>query len=92
MIPCTDFDTATDSDAKEYVSNETNHEHENHPDFCSPFCVCSCCGLVINVPKTYKWQFRQPIIKNFKEKTCFYYSHNWRSEYLKDVFRPPQFS
>jgi hypothetical protein len=48
IVPCTDIHAMNGSESAELASFSTDsHEncpHENGSDFCSPFCVCSCCG------------------------------------------------
>ncbi len=94
VVPCTDIHATNGSASAELASISTdNHSdcpHENGQDFCSPFCVCSCCAHVLSVAKPHKWNFQPPIIPDFKEKSNFYYSKDWQSEYLNSIFRPPK--
>ena len=53
--PCTDIHT-TEVLTNLYITplsadNHTNCPHEKEGDNCSPFCVCSCCGYSVSLPK-----------------------------------------
>jgi hypothetical protein len=72
------------------TDNHSNCPHEEEQDFCSPFCVCSCCGQFFVATQLPKWGFQLPIIPKFEEKSRFFFSQNWQSDYLKSIFRPPQ--
>ena len=93
-MPCTDIHDMNSSVGSEFASistdNHSNCPHEEEQDFCSPFCVCSCCGQFFVATRLPKLSFHLPIIRNFKEKSCFLFSENWQSDYLKSIFRPPQ--
>lgn len=46
IMPCTDAATC---EKEVHTENATAHQHnhrEDDTDSCSPFCVCSCCGVV----------------------------------------------
>ncbi|HEU5292046.1 MAG TPA: DUF6660 family protein [Cyclobacteriaceae bacterium] len=46
VCPCTDRETCADEE-KGFVtfSDDTGHHHTaNELDYCSPFCICSCCS------------------------------------------------
>ena len=94
VMPCSDIHDMNSSVGSEFASistdNHSNCPHEEEQDFCSPFCVCSCCGQFFVATRLPKLSFHLPIIRNFKEKSCFLFSENWQSDYLKSIFRPPQ--
>lgn len=49
LLPCGDRQECTlflENPAISTSSDHENHEHEN--EYCSPFCLCSCCGLSMN--------------------------------------------
>lgn len=46
FTPCADSVVTKQSD--QIISNSSpTSENHNHSDYCSPLCVCSCCGTVI---------------------------------------------
>jgi hypothetical protein len=91
-MPCTDIHDMNTSAGSELANISTdNHSTCPHEqDFCSPFCVCSCCGQLFVLTQLPNFSPALPIIHNYKEKTCFLFSENWQSNYLKSIFRPPQ--
>lgn len=95
-MPCTDIHNLNTSVRDEYASiftdNHSNCPHEAEPDFCSPFCVCSCCGqlfVAIQLPIP-EFRFQLRMIRNSKEKNDFLFAQYWQNHDLKSIFRPPQ--
>lgn len=43
VLPCSD-DENCNQEKVELAADHSDHDHEE--DFCTPFCVCSCCGSV----------------------------------------------
>lgn len=48
MVPCNDRYEPHDAFAQTEISQLPTDLH-HHLDFCSPFCICSCCGINFNV-------------------------------------------
>ena len=91
LMPCADIHAATSSIA-EQIAISSDHEdcpHENENDFCSPFCICSCCGQTSLIS-----QERNPIHKaimvDSKDTEIYGTETNWASEYLDRLFHPPK--
>jgi hypothetical protein len=43
-IPCADGVAAGMQGGTEIA--QTGHQHPQHTDYCSPLCICACCGTV----------------------------------------------
>lgn len=41
--PCGDNISLQENEKNAQIES-TNHQEENHTDFCTVFCTCSCCG------------------------------------------------
>ena len=53
LLPCGDEVECMDEERYETAFNDnTRQDHENHSEICSPFCICACCGQVLNVLTT----------------------------------------
>lgn len=63
-----------------------DHNHENHADLCSPFCMCNCCSTPITLT------FFTPVFEYHKDifKNEFYYSKSHPKGFSKEIFQPPK--
>lgn len=53
FIPCQDNFSLIPNEAPTSVhANNPEHEHPDseHEDHCTPFCICACCGAVLDAP------------------------------------------
>lgn len=46
-LPCRDMDDCGNAFNATLFNNNTEHNHHDTHDACSPFCNCSCCGQQI---------------------------------------------
>lgn len=49
MMPCADMlpkDPRALSDRQSELTASGDHNHADTADFCSPFCICNCCGTI----------------------------------------------
>ena len=64
-LPCTDNEDATTEVAEGHVhttdvaGDHDHSDHEDHSDGCSPFCICSCCGVAITMPPLSDSQYTE---------------------------------
>jgi hypothetical protein len=69
-------------------------DHEDHSndcdDGCSPFCVCSCCSLTMNVPSTIF--FSSNLTFNIEENISPFSSNFYPSSFSTSVWHPPKYS
>jgi hypothetical protein len=47
LVPCQDD---TDCIATEVHAGDAEHEEQHNEDFCTPFCICACCGVTRSAP------------------------------------------
>lgn len=55
LLPCQDSLAFVSNDTPASVHVETSdHEHRDSEDEddCTPFCICACCGAILDVPPT----------------------------------------
>ena len=82
-MPC------TDAIAQETIVVD-GHSEENHEDFCSPFCVCQCCG---NIATNNDMLFYNI---TFKKIDSFTHVFSYKNEYFMNVnnsvWHPPTLS
>lgn len=71
----------------EVTSDDTAHTHDHeHHDTCTPFCVCLCCGLSINIVDL-------PVIASDIISSVFQYSFSYSTLYhlltVTSMWHPP---
>jgi hypothetical protein len=91
-IPCSDAEHShAVSENHTIISEHSEGQHEHCADFCTPFCTCACCGSVFSLPKTAIYSFiSQYIPPFFEEKSLFFFSNQFISNYLANILQPPQ--
>ncbi len=89
LMPC--LDSYTCEDEKASVSISGNHDHsKDEGDLCSPFCICSCCGvsfLGVNIPV-----FFSQSIKVMEPRGNVPYYSAFNSYYYHSFWQPPKLS
>jgi hypothetical protein len=77
------------------IEHERHSDHEQHSngcgdDTCSPFCVCSCCSIVINSPEENQFNLLL-LLPPFKElPSCV--RNEFSFDFISTVWQPPTFS
>lgn len=97
LTPCGDGGNGVSELANHIFGVEHQHvsDHEQHSngcgdDTCTPFCVCNCCSISVNIPSTIDF-YNKNLILVF-EKHPFYKSNFYPSGYNTFVWQPPKFS
>ena len=97
LIPCSDGDGGIVELTKQFFGVEHQHisDHDKHSngcgdDTCSPFCVCNCCSISVNVPANIN--FHDKHIMLVSKKLPSYKSDFYPSVFLTSVWHPPTFS
>lgn len=83
-MPCTDgFDGVS------HETTESTADHSNHEDSCTPFCICSCCGmLILNFSQTITFI---PNVSNTQIASAIStYESHLNSYYVGTIWQPPQ--
>ncbi len=95
LVPCSDELSALSS-AELTCSHKVNeihkHTHGNYGDEddrdCSPFCVCSCCGIFINTVNASPALLLTAEIETSQEK-IFFYNNTYIYVPHVDIWHPP---
>lgn len=74
----------------QHVSDHEQHSNDCGDDTCSPFCVCSCCSTVIDVPE--KLPFQATLPPPIPSKTPSFTPNINPSAFLTSIWQPPKFS
>ncbi|WP_146171078.1 DUF6660 family protein [Sphingobacterium faecium] len=86
MVPCADHEQESSAvQTAEY--KDIHHNEEEHVDYCSPFCICSCCSTVLNIEHNTMISF-VTVLLHSKDEIAYestFYSFDYSS-----IWHPPQ--
>src|SRR5690606_11160086 len=94
IIPCADMyekDLHLNHDHSTEISHQDTHDHTETQDFCTPFCLCGCCGIVSGV--VLQWNvFDIGKAKTFdlSTKPKIYYKSVFIPRYFGEIWQPPK--
>lgn len=83
IMPCSDGHTC-DEEGQE-IALDHNHS-EDEKDHCSPFCVCSCCGMKINFQDTSNFVSSTTVLNSSYK---FSYSSLYSFSFNQSIWHPP---
>ena len=89
-MPCSDNEQSTFEVVTtkiEKVQNEHSQKHKD--DFCSSFCMCSCCGRNVVVYQQIPANFIGHFSNEFYSAE-FFHIPNPYSNYFGSIWQPPQ--
>ncbi len=91
IMPCSDLQNEC-SELNTKSSHNQKHDHQtDHEDSCSPFCTCSCCGMVIafNFENT---SFRIKALRLFPQnrKEVIIKNSIFYSNFYGSIWQPPK--
>jgi hypothetical protein len=93
-MPCLDIHEAHLADKLQVTQiSDAGHDkcdHQKHADLCSPFCVCSCCGISQLVAGPMRLVMTFAIIETVTNRNSFLHVEIWQGDCFSSVFRPPQ--
>ena len=77
------------------IEHEAHSDHEHHnnacgDDDCTPFCICSCCSMALDVPT--KLPFLVKYLPPTPAKLPISYSNFLPSNFHHSIWQPPRFS
>lgn len=97
FIPCGDGGGGIVELANHFLEIEHQHisDHDQHSngcgdDTCSPFCVCSCCSISINIATNTELKDNYIIL--ISRNVLSYNSDFYPSNFSSSIWQPPKFS
>ncbi len=82
-LPCVDDIQSYTKTDHAIETGQTAQHHNNHGDSCSPFCVCSCCSVTVEL--TYYMFEANPlstiefkVVPFYQERVSTYFNHIWQ--------------
>jgi len=74
----------------QHISDHDQHSKECGDDTCTPFCVCSCCSIAIDIP------VKLLVLKDYSPLTAtnipLFFSVFTPSPFIHAIWHPPIFS
>jgi len=86
VLPCNDAHAQTKDVSQTQFSQVQADQH--HEDFCTPFCICSCCTtpIIVTQPAVI---FEVSYYENFQTRTISFYK-SIISNFYGSIWQPPQ--
>ncbi|WP_460474266.1 DUF6660 family protein [Emticicia fontis] len=94
FLPCGDVEDCNEVGNVPVIFSQSSHsEHQDDAEFCSPFCICTCCGTNIS------YNFHIPFLAS--EDQPYVFTQNLRVAYKNDsslsnffgnIWQPPKLS
>ncbi len=86
FTPCEDSKSLDSLDNTE-ISLATDSEHDHNAlDLCSPFCICQCCQISIDIVDFYAYTLVSEDIFNSNPS----YKNSVAQEVSRSLYQPPQ--
>ena len=87
-LPCVDEAINCNKVSTEISSGHNNHHDTNHVDECSPFCVCACCSVSVDITT---FVFETNPVRNIQSQLLPNYKESLSSFFLP-IWQPPKLS
>ncbi len=93
VLPCSDREEcAKNNKIEQTVFAANHHQYSHQAEQCTPFCICSCCGVNGFELQTPLFKFTEK--KGFinKEKQNSIYAFVYSNEFTSNIWQPPKLS
>lgn len=91
VLPCTDDIECHEKASTTYTSsNEPHQNHHHDTEQCTPFCSCSCCGVVTISHKLVYFDVVEKVGYPLPSKTFSTYSSAYLQGFLSNIWHPPK--
>lgn len=89
-MPCTDREECSivKSTKTEQSHNHDRHSHEN--EHCTPFCICSCCGISTVIQVIPNFVFTPHQFSEITTKEVSHYKFVYTQNYYAPIWQPPK--
>jgi hypothetical protein len=84
-MPCAD-DVSGDNTEISYQVNDTDTDHNETADLCSPLCICNCCQTHLVVQQIFISDINVPSMSS--QRDC--YTEPITSGFVDSLFQPPR--
>ena len=89
LLPCSDVQACGDAVKTEVSATQNHEEHQQHPEACSPFCICACCASTsFSVAAARTIELQLP----FQQELYSFYNNDLLAEMHSPIWQPPRLS
>ena len=71
------------------VSNTQDGDHQHDFEYCTPFCICSCCGIFLNIDNLATYNLADI---SFYSEELFIADDIFNSNLYYSIWQPPKLS
>lgn len=90
LMPCTDALGMNAPNTSKTEITKTHNGDAEHNDFCSPFCICSCCNTPVNITfDSFSIKVNKPVATSLKIPVFNFF---FASNYYGSIWQPPKIS
>lgn len=89
-LPCTDREECSLTNVAQTEHSHEGHSHEK--DHCTPFCICSCCGINTTIEIVPDFDFTQLAYSLDIPKQVSHYKAVYTDNYFAPIWQPPKIS
>ena len=86
LTPCPDYGNHAENAMHDLAGTEQAGDSGHHEDCCSPFCTCSCCGVLFEAEKISLLTRDSSPPKTL----IFFFDPQFESNYLFTIWDPPK--
>lgn len=89
LMPCTDSSVCMDGKENVHMelASDTDSDHHQHEDTCTPFCSCNCCGISMAILSFEKFVLEAPL--KYVSTTSVVNQHA-TTRFLHSFWQPPK--
>jgi hypothetical protein len=87
-LPCVDEAIDLNKTLTELSTAHHQHHDTKHTDSCSPFCVCACCSVTVDLTA---FVFETDPARSIQSQLMPFYKESV-SSYFQPIWQPPQLS
>lgn len=88
-MPCSDMGVDLTPDFTKIEKSNGHASHSDGSDFCSPLCICNCCGTPI-LSFTFNVVFQNLTISQISKTPISTYKTPLFSNFYGSIWQPPQ--
>ena len=89
LSACSDVQACSDDVKTEITAAQNHEEHREHPEACSPFCICACCATSSFSAAASRTIELQP---PFQKERYSFYNSDLLADMDSPVWQPPRLS
>jgi hypothetical protein len=90
LLPCSDVHNDCKNTLTQNEQQQNQDHKTTHRDICSPFCSCSCCQVVSNIPQQTIFPQLEAKFQFLAAPVFLTQSNFFHSQFLSSIWQPPR--